>query len=114
MRISRLQIDLMCLRTAPPRIDNASHGTLETGICRIRKVRREGCLKIYFAPDTRAVRIVWLFEELGLPYELEFFKLGIQVCGHLPTLGFIRWAACQPSSTTKSRSSSLEQSYNTC
>lgn len=33
-------------------------------------------MKIYFAPDTRAVRIVWLFEELGLPYELEPFTLG--------------------------------------
>ena len=33
-------------------------------------------MKIYFAPNTRAVRIVWLLEELGLPYELEFFKLG--------------------------------------
>ncbi|MDP6875090.1 MAG: glutathione S-transferase family protein [Alphaproteobacteria bacterium] len=33
-------------------------------------------MKIYFAPNSRAVRIVWLFEELGLPYELESFKLG--------------------------------------
>lgn len=33
-------------------------------------------MKIYYAPNTRAVRIVWLFEELGLPYELEQFKLG--------------------------------------
>ena len=33
-------------------------------------------MKIYFAPNTQAVRIVWLLEELGLPYELEFFKLG--------------------------------------
>lgn len=33
-------------------------------------------MKIYFAPDTRAVRIVWLFEELGLPYELERYELG--------------------------------------
>ncbi len=33
-------------------------------------------MKIYYAPNTRAVRIVWLFEELGLPYELETFKLG--------------------------------------
>lgn len=27
-------------------------------------------LKLYFAPRTRSVRIVWLLEELGLPYEL--------------------------------------------
>lgn len=33
-------------------------------------------MKIYFAPNTRAVRIVWLFEELGLPYEIEMHKLG--------------------------------------
>lgn len=33
-------------------------------------------MKIFFAPNSRAVRIVWLFEELGLPYELETFKLG--------------------------------------
>ena len=33
-------------------------------------------MKIYYAPNTRAVRIVWLFEELGLPYELQRFKLG--------------------------------------
>ncbi len=33
-------------------------------------------MKIYHAPNTRAVRVVWLFEELGLPYELESFKLG--------------------------------------
>ncbi|MCP5081276.1 MAG: glutathione S-transferase family protein [Alphaproteobacteria bacterium] len=33
-------------------------------------------MKIYFAPDTRAVRIVWLCEELELPYEVEMYKLG--------------------------------------
>ena len=33
-------------------------------------------MKIYYIPNTRAVRIVWLFEELGLPYELERFTLG--------------------------------------
>lgn len=33
-------------------------------------------MKIYYAPNTRAVRIVWLCNELGLPYELERFKLG--------------------------------------
>ncbi len=33
-------------------------------------------MKIYHAPNTRSVRIIWLFEELGLPYELETFKLG--------------------------------------
>ncbi len=33
-------------------------------------------MKIYHAPNTRSVRIVWLCEELGLDYELERFKLG--------------------------------------
>lgn len=33
-------------------------------------------MKIYFAPDSRAVRIVWLCEELGLDYEIEMYKLG--------------------------------------
>ena len=30
-------------------------------------------MKIYYAPNTRAVRIVWLCEELGLDYELHRF-----------------------------------------
>ena len=33
-------------------------------------------MKIYHAPNTRSVRILWLFEELGLPYELEHYSLG--------------------------------------
>lgn len=33
-------------------------------------------MKIYHAPGSRSVRVIWLFEELGLPYELEQFKLG--------------------------------------
>jgi glutathione S-transferase len=28
-------------------------------------------IKLWYAPRTRSVRIVWLLEELGLPYELE-------------------------------------------
>ncbi|HMM13137.1 MAG TPA: glutathione S-transferase family protein [Parvibaculum sp.] len=28
-------------------------------------------IKVYHAPNTRSVRIVWLLEELGLPYELK-------------------------------------------
>jgi len=28
-------------------------------------------IQLYFAPRTRAVRILWLLEELGLPYELK-------------------------------------------
>ena len=33
-------------------------------------------MKVYFAPNTRAVRTVWLLEEIGLDYELERFTLG--------------------------------------
>lgn len=33
-------------------------------------------MKLFFAPNSRAVRIAWLLEELGLDYELERFTLG--------------------------------------
>jgi glutathione S-transferase len=33
-------------------------------------------MKIHHAPNSRSVRAVWLFEELGLPYDLELYKLG--------------------------------------
>jgi glutathione S-transferase len=52
-------------------------------------------MKLYYAPRTRAVRIVWLLEELELPYELErvefvppskrFFQQATPT-GKLPTL----------------------------
>ncbi len=32
-------------------------------------------MKLYHAPSTRSVRIVWLLKELGPPYKLETFKL---------------------------------------
>ncbi|MEM7056175.1 MAG: glutathione S-transferase family protein [Pseudomonadota bacterium] len=33
-------------------------------------------MKVYFAPNSRAVRTVWLLEELGLDYTLERYALG--------------------------------------
>lgn len=33
-------------------------------------------MKLYYAQNTRAVRVAWLLEELGLEYELEKFELG--------------------------------------
>ena len=33
-------------------------------------------MKVYFAPQSRAVRTVWLLEEIELPYDLERFTLG--------------------------------------
>ena len=33
-------------------------------------------MKLYFAPNTRAVRTAWLLHELGLDFEVERFKLG--------------------------------------
>lgn len=54
-------------------------------------------MKLYFAPDTRAVRIAWLLEELGLPYDLHRMTLGdkamrspdylaVNPMGRVPTL----------------------------
>ena len=33
-------------------------------------------MKLYFAPNSRAVRIAWLLEELGLEYDVEKYKVG--------------------------------------
>lgn len=33
-------------------------------------------MKLYFAPNTRAVRTAWLLNELGLDYDLERYQLG--------------------------------------
>jgi glutathione S-transferase len=49
-------------------------------------------MRIYYAPNTRAVRIVWLFGELGLPYDLECFKLGDAAMRALEYLKYTLWA----------------------
>ena len=33
-------------------------------------------MKLYFAPRSRAVRVAWLLEELGLDYEIEKYSVG--------------------------------------
>ncbi len=33
-------------------------------------------MKLYFAPNSRAVRIAWLLEELGLEYDVEKYNVG--------------------------------------
>ena len=33
-------------------------------------------MKLYFAPNSRAVRIAWLLEELGLEYDVEKYRVG--------------------------------------
>ena len=33
-------------------------------------------MKLYYAPQSRAVRVAWLLEELGIAYEIEKFALG--------------------------------------
>lgn len=54
-------------------------------------------MKLYYAPNTRAVRIAWLLNELGIDYELVRFKLGqkemrapdylaVNPMGRVPTL----------------------------
>ena len=54
-------------------------------------------LRLHHAPNTRSVRIVWLMEELGLPYEIERHALGdpkmrapeylaVNPMGRVPTL----------------------------
>ena len=35
-------------------------------------------MKLYYARNSRAVRVAWLFEELGLSYKIQKFDLGAQ------------------------------------
>src|SRR5205823_6006885 len=39
----------------------------------VRRTRdkRSRMIKLYHAPLTRSIRVLWLLEELGIPYELE-------------------------------------------
>ena len=38
-------------------------------------------MKVYFAPQSRAVRTVWLLEEIGMEYDLVHFSLGQKEMG---------------------------------
>lgn len=33
-------------------------------------------MKLYYAPESRAVRVAWILEELGLEYDVHKFSLG--------------------------------------
>ena len=48
-------------------------------------------MKLYFAPNSRAVRIAWLLEELGLEYELEKYTVGDRALRTPNIIKFIRW-----------------------
>ena len=43
-------------------------------------------MKLYFAPNSRAVRVAWLLEELELPYEVQKFTLGAPEMREAPYL----------------------------
>ena len=51
-------------------------------------------MKIYYAPNTRAVRIVWLFEELGLPYDRSVSSWAMRRCARRTIPRCIPWAVC--------------------
>ena len=42
----------------------------------LTKPEQDATMKVYYAPQSRAVRTVWLLEEIGMDYELEKFTLG--------------------------------------
>ena len=48
-------------------------------------------MKLYFAPNSRAVRIAWLLEELGLEYESKNIQLGIEHYELQNIIKFIQW-----------------------
>ena len=43
-------------------------------------------MKLYFAPNSRAVRVAWLLEELALPYQVQKFTLGAREMREAPYL----------------------------
>ena len=43
-------------------------------------------MKLYYAPNSRAVRVAWVLEELGLSYEIEKFALGERKMREAPYL----------------------------
>ena len=69
-------------------------------------------MKLYFAPRSRAVRIAWLLEELGLEYELEYFKVGDKILRSAEYKKFIHWEEFLFLKMVKLQYMSRVQSFN--
>ena len=60
-------------------------------------------MKLYFAPNSRAVRVAWLLEELELPYQVQKFTLGAREMREAPYLACLLYTSPSPRDATLSR-----------